>query len=469
MPRSQRLPGVIALLALLAWPASAPLTASTGKVVFGKPVIVSKGDTQSAAEPSIRAARDGTLYIVAPQGLGGVRIDENGEGGDLLWRSTNGGKTWQWLGSYDHSAGGGDADIAPDWSGDLWASGLTLVNTTAAVSTDKGDLWTINPIGSLATVVDRQWIETYRDENFAFMTTGQTDVPERKQIISRLERTPGDVPVVVNTIQVPGNDDYQWPGEIAVDEKNGLVYVTFNTAEEKQDKIIVVRTDLELGDAVRSVAAPTKGDSFDSFTAIDVDQAGNVYVVWTERRPSGKDGAQGSTNSYLAISRTKGKTWSKPIKLNKGPKTTAFPWIVAGSKGRIGVAYYGTAETGPSPEDVTTENEAAAPWRVYVAYTRNALAANPRFTEVVATPKPLHKGDVCTSGTGCASGTRDLLDFFQIDLDPCGRFVITYTDNSRDVVIKGGSRTSDQPERVAFVGQKAGPRFYDKPLNAKIC
>jgi hypothetical protein len=108
-------------------------------------------------------------------------------------------------------------------------------------------------------------------------------------------------------------------------------------------------------------------------------------------------------------------------------------------------------------------------WKVYVAYSFNADAAKPDYTQVKAVGSFIHEGNVCTSGTGCASGTRDLLDFFQIDLDACGRIVITYTDNSRDVVDETGNRTENKPEYISFVRQDSGPTFYKVPLNSDVC
>jgi hypothetical protein len=271
-------------------------TATRSKVSFGKPVQVSADDSQAAAEPSIRAARDGTLYIAAPTGLGNTARDgTESEGGDVIWRSTDDGATWEFLGSLDENVGGGDADIAPDHSGVLWGSGLTLVNTTASVSTDQGDTFTVNPINTLSTVVDRQWIETYKSEPFAFMNTGE--IGTGQILLSRLELLPGNLPATSQTIRFadPAGQGYQWPGEIAVDERNDHVYVAYNTGGVDDpddalddlviDNIMVGRTGLELDDPQQFVVAETKGDSFDSFVAVDADRAGNVYAVWSERRP----------------------------------------------------------------------------------------------------------------------------------------------------------------------------------------
>ena len=106
---------------------------------------------------------------------------------------------------------------------------------------------------------------------------------------------------------------------------------------------------------------------------------------------------------------------------------------------------------------------------MWVAYSRNAAGARPRYKKKLAVRKPMHAGNICTSGTGCASGTRDLLDFYQIDLDACGRMVIAYTDNSNDRVTLGGERTRDRPELITFVRQNRGLRFYRKPPNRHVC
>lgn len=468
---------VVSALALVAAPQPPLSDASGRRVRFGKPVTVSANANQSAAEPSIRASRDGRLYIVAPQGLlsGVFRLNDNG-GNDVIWRSNDGGKTWRFLGSYDQDAGGGDADIAPDPSGDLWGSGLTLANTTATYSTDRGNTWTVNPVGTLDTVVDRQWIDAYRGDT-AFLTTGE--ISPRQIILSRLTLTPGNIPAPSSpAVRLTQRDErYQWPGEIATDIKRALVYVGWNNSRDSlgdenfnRDDIVVARSDIDLSNRKHSVVTKTRGDSFDSFVAVDTDNRGNVYAVWTERRPKGKKGRRGWTNTYISVSSDKGKTWTRPQRLNnRRSRTTTFPWVVAGGGGKVAVAWYGTRRRGPSPEDVTRKKLRGPKWKVWVAYSFNAMGKNPRYKRKLAVRKTIHEGNICTSGTGCASGTRDLLDFFQLDLDACGEIVIAYTDNSRDVVTAGGERTKNRPELISFVRQNGGRRFYGKPLNRNIC
>ena len=246
---------------------------------------------------------------------------------------------------------------------------------------------------------------------------------------------------------------YQWPGNLAVDERNGDVYVTYNTqGDPDHDDVVVTRIAGGAAGPVTPlavtphIAAHDRPDTFDSFTVVAVDRAGNVYVVWSERHP-----ATGETAAMLAVSKNQGETWSKPVKVNKVPLTTTFPWIVAGDAGRVDIVYYGTSSRGPSPETVPESST----WRVYMAQSQNATSSKPTFTELAASPA-IQRGSICTSGTGCASGTRDLLDFFQVDVDAAGYANIAYTDN-----LNTPADGSDlHQEWITFVQQAGGSRLY---------
>jgi hypothetical protein len=201
-------------------------------------------------------------------------------------------------------------------------------------------------------------------------------------------------------------------------------------------------------DVLKVVAANDRRDTFDSFVVAAVDRAGNVYVVWSERHPETQ-----TTDTYLTVSKDRGLTWTSPVRVNRGPQTTTFPWIVAGDPGKIDIVYYGTGEKGLSPETVSP----GAKWKVWMAQSLDALNPTPNFKENPATGF-IHQGPICTSGTGCAPGTRDLLDFFQIDVDAQGLANIAYTDNLN------GPRDGTDPhqELIYFVQQKGGKTLYGK-------
>jgi hypothetical protein len=194
------------------------------------------------------------------------------------------------------------------------------------------------------------------------------------------------------------------------------------------------------------VAAANRPNTFDSFTCVAVDRAGNVYVAWSERHPS-----LHRTDIMMAVSTDHAAHWSAPIRVSRAPKTSTFPWLVAGSAGRVDVVYYGTPAGGPSPEKVPVTSL----WRVYMAQSLNATSPNRTFREAAASPT-LQKGSICTSGTGCAAGTRDLLDFFQVDVMRSGMAVIAYTDNLHTP--RDGS--DPHQEWVTFVKQTGGPSLF---------
>jgi hypothetical protein len=63
-----------------------------------------------------------------------------------------------------------------------------------------------------------------------------------------------------------------------------------------------------------------------------------------------------------------------------------------------------------------------------------ALSAHhpaPKARPCPAWSQPNHVGVICTAGTGCAAGTGNLLDLFEVAIDPAsGRAGIIYTDDT---------------------------------------
>jgi hypothetical protein len=436
---------------------------------FGSIVHVSHGVNTQAAEPSIRVDRTGKqrIWIAAPTGIGinSRSLPANG-GGDMFWYSDDAGATWTIAGgpggaSSPTVVGGGDSDVATGYASQVYGTGLTLANVTLAASCDNGKTFQMNPISNLDSIEDRQWIDAYADHpapsgapDFV-LDYGNSGIGHVvfHQVLSPHCANPVAGPAIdVNRsgCEQDAAECYQWPGNVAIDERTGDAYVTYNTqGNPTGDKVIVTRVDggasrtVTAADVHPFVAAANRPDTFDSFTVVAVDRAGNLYAAWSERHP-----AQHRTDIMLAVSTDHAAHWSKPIRVSRAPATSTFPWLVAGSAGRVDVVYYGTPATGPSPEKVA----GSSLWRVYMAQSLNATSAAPTFREVAATPT-LHRGSICTSGTGCASGTRDLLDFFQVDVMRSGMAVVAYTDDLHTP--KDGS--DPHQEWVTFVKQTGGP------------
>jgi hypothetical protein len=71
-------------------------------------------------------------------------------------------------------------------------------------------------------------------------------------------------------------------------------------------------------------------------------------------------------------------------------------------------------------------------------------AAGRTFSEY-RTTDDMNTGRICTSGTGCSTGGRNLLDFFETAMDANGCVLTTFTDNIT------------KTPYVSFVRQTGGP------------
>ena len=452
------------LLPLLAVPVAlaavlAPADASSARH-FSAPRHVGPDASDVTGEPSIIVARDGTEYIVAPDGPG-VRapasLGGSGIGGSIIWRSSDRGRSWQRLGSYDVPTGGGDSDIVVAPDGTLFGSGLSYVAcSTVSTSTDRGDTWLPMPIagcGRTPLSNDRQWNAVYGN-GVVYTAIGDTVDSEID-----LVRSVVDDPVVVpsTTLTLSRTNDYQWPGTVAVDQRNGTTYTVWNTAgspnncdqsagsdpckpaaasSKVADRVLVsVLPNGSTSPPAPVTVAKRRFDTYDSFVVNAVDSAGAVYVVWSERHPS-----LHQTWTMLSVSRNGGRTWTAPVKVNRGPATTTFPWVTAGDRGRVAISYYGTTSRGNSPQKVAKD----ASWSVWSTYSTDGGRT---FREYRTTP-PMHHGSICTSGTGCAAGSRNLLDFFETAMDPNGCLVTAYADNTVDPATGAV---------VTYVRQTSGP------------
>lgn len=152
------------------------------------------------------------------------------------------------------------------------------------------------------------------------------------------------------------------------------------------------------------------------FPALAVDPAsGRLAAAWS-------DGHQ----VFFSTSSDQGATWSAPVTINTAPAATAvFPWV-ASRNGKIDVVYYAT--TASSKDDPT------AVWNVYLA---QSLDGGGSFTQNLVSAQPNHIGVICTNGTGCAPGTRNLLDLFEVATSSTGKAAVIYTDDTISTTSSG--------------------------------
>jgi len=163
------------------------------------------------------------------------------------------------------------------------------------------------------------------------------------------------------------------------------------------------------------------------FPALAVDPInGNLYAVWSD----------GQTVSF-ASSSDQGNSWTSAVAVSSAPATTAIlPWVAA-YNGIVDVAYYGTT--------AASNLDPNADWHVYFAQLSGGA-----FTQTQVNAAINHHGVVCTGGIGCGPGTRNLLDLFQLAIDPQnGKSAIIYVDDTLT--------TSSDPNNFACFPNQAPP------------
>ena len=193
---------------------------------------------------------------------------------------------------------------------------------------------------------------------------------------------------------------------------------------------------------VRTVPGTTGGGSDPS---VAVDDGGLLYLgfVNDDKIPA------------VAVSADKGKSWTSVYDVGTmvGVKNAVFPAMVAGSAGRAAMAFYGTTEEG-SVNNFNSEGV----WHLYVAHTYDGGA---HWITVNATPNdPIQRGGIHLGGG--AQIHRNLLDFFDADVDRFGRMTVGYADGC----IGGCSQSPDDARGNSYIAygsiarQTGGRRLF---------
>jgi hypothetical protein len=395
--------------------------------------------SNGAAEPAIRASKDGAFYASSENGLGG---------GTLAWKSTDGGRHYKSLTSPNglsqtedtgFAPGGGDTDLAVapvrNASGqyNVYVASLTLANIDVSTSTDGGATWQLHPVTTPETLDDREWIAadgaskvciSYHNApqgitvgcssdagatftQFSPAIDAQHSFQTANNAIGNLAIDPGSHTIyqlyssIVDATEVTCAPQFGVP--MGCDYHGVFVAVSTNGGQTFTDRPVYVHPDKTVGYGHQ-------------FVNVSVDAAGTVYAVFSDNH-----------NLFYAFSKDHGTTWSAPRRVNTGPSATAiFPWSVAGGAGKIDIVWYGTSYyDGTNTPD---NYPASAAWYVYFAQNLNATNRKSSFTQVRASPI-VHFGGVCESGIAC-TGNRDLYDDFGVAANPLtGLASIVYSDD----------------------------------------
>jgi hypothetical protein len=167
--------------------------------------------------------------------------------------------------------------------------------------------------------------------------------------------------------------------------------------------------------------------------AVGIDGQGNLYASWV---------AAADRLPYLAVSRDGGHSWSKPIMVGApGVNEAALPRLVAGKRGHVAVAYYGSKNSpgAPFPPNCTgLPNSCPAykneTWDTYITETFTALSKHPLFwsasvndpahpTMYGCTPSSvgvvrLDESNPFVFGPGFTEGCQVQEDFFGMNMAP---------------------------------------------------
>lgn len=383
-------------------------------------------------EPIIEIDPKGVTYTCGPTGFSQAE--------DYLQVSTDGGDQFHLLGEpprgQQSAGGGGDCALATGTQENdegfhtLSYVGLSgLANFAVATSPDEGRTFVSSPLSESIPGVDRQWT-TFSDADTVWLNYNQ--VAPRAVTVQRSDDgglTYSEPEVVSPNPGFPG-PFRSLPPELnpAGNDLPAIYYPwTQGTA---------VRLAVSLDDGAtftNCTVAEAEGNPGAQFPVADHDDAGNIYVAYTDQAsfntflvhaPASAltDCLGGTGGSDDAVKANPG--FSEPVQVNRDEIiTSVFPWLVAGGEpGRVGVSFYGT-ETAGRPDTLDPKS-----WHVYVNQSLNALDGDATFSQAQVTTHPNHFDQICLLGLGCSTGgDRSLVDFFALDYNPVtGEYIVVY-------------------------------------------
>lgn len=218
---------------------------------------------------------------------------------------------------------------------------------------------------------------------------------------------------------------------------------------------VAVSEDNGLTWDVRELPGSVYGDA--GHPSVAAGRNGDVYLGYGG--PLDRTTVFQSGPPMAAMSKDKGKTWSKPVNVGADARiqNTRFPVMVAGDAGRAAFGYLGstTAGNGSAPGF-------AGRWDLYVSFTSDGGRT---WRTTRATPEhPVQVGPICTSGTTCGS-SRNLLDFNDMQIDPAtGRVVVAFADGCPG---SAACTTKSRFQKAVISKQTDGPSLYAKAPGKK--
>jgi hypothetical protein len=479
MSRRTKIRALAATIAVVgAGLAVVPAQASGTKIGFRKPIFVdsqlagSEGFVMAVPQSHrlIYATHEGTTLLLRG-GLTGAPQGDADYGSTYrnqvnMWSSDDGGKTWQrinWNGAGfftgpDHNLGFSDPDLTSDGAGNLYVTGIDLANDSLVSSSDGGKTW---PTGTVQCHEgDRPWLAGGKGKEVFLADNSEA----YGHIIVRSTDGGASCSSTMATGVANGFTGY---GKLVYDASTDTIYeaainggnlgmIALRGATKKFDSGTPGTVESRLAVA---------GTTFNAFWKAQIAEGTDhtLYMTWTtdDRKPGTTGGCSGAAtpaaNSVMLVaSHDGGRTWSRPIVVAHPGVTVLWPWVIAGAKGRVAVAWY--------QYDRITDLDCApdaAKLSVRLASLSGADSRKPSITTVDPIGRPVHFGQVCTGGTSCVATGQDrrLGEFFTLAPDRNGCVMIATGDTTMlDPVTKGQLPTA----RPIFTVQNIGIGLYGR-------
>jgi hypothetical protein len=205
---------------------------------------------------------------------------------------------------------------------------------------------------------------------------------------------------------------------------DGTVYVPNKNCGGKQ--AVAVSEDNGLTWSIRPVPGSTAGATDPS---LGIASDGTVYLGFVNT-----DGT-----ARVAVSHDRGLNWTTPVNVGHphNLQNGVFPAVVAGDPDRAAMFWLGTST--PGANGIATDLTFNGTWHGYIATTYDG---GDSWVTVRATGDPVQRGVVCTHGTTCPSGTRNLLDFNDLEMDSKGRPLAAFADGCVSADCRAGTDRS---------------------------
>jgi hypothetical protein len=448
-------------------------TFATPQELFRPPIPVTPGVTffEQDIEPEIKIDLFGTVYVTGCHGV---------PGGIDLWKSTDEGATFAWLGQPDGAqdrcnvngtlpcnagAGGGDDSIDVSTGGYLYVSSLYLAGVTMSTSYDggiggvePGQKWEVNPAAAGVVSDDRQWVAAYGPQTVA-MTFAET----------ALTRPPGGIGLFfvkstdsgktfgppVEITAVTALDTVNVEGNMVVDPYTGNFYTSY--IPNGQNNVIRLASSTDGGttwNVTTAYTAPTGSTNRGVFPIMTIDRGGNLHLVFTR-----SDDNASHTHCHVFLMSTANPsastpTWTSPFQIDNGGTangTACLAWPAAGSPGVVDITWIGSSSTSPTT--------APFDWHIYFAQVTNALNANPTITSSQVESAQVHNATICFSGGACSNANRKLAEYYTMTLDRNGNANIAYEDS-----MNGTCATQSNCQSLTwYTKQTGGASAYNPP------